>query len=75
MINELSFDVDENALAEIFGRYGNITKCKLVQAGGRSRGIAYVEHDDYASAAKTIAGEDHETHMGREITVEFSGNK
>ena len=52
-----------------------MTKFKLVQAGGRSRGIAFVEYDNYASAAKAIAGENHETHMGREITVEFSGNK
>ena len=25
-----NFDVDENMLSEIFGQYGNMTKCKLV---------------------------------------------
>ncbi len=74
-IKSLSYDVDENALAEIFGKYGNMTKCKLVQAGGRSRGIAFVEYDNHASAANAIAGENGATHMGREITVEFLCSK
>ena len=74
-VKSLSFDVDENALAKIFGKYGNMTKCKLVQAHGRTRGIAFVDYDNHASAAKAIAGENGATHMGREITVEFSDNK
>ena len=52
-----------------------MTKCKLMQAGGRSRGIAFVEYETHASAAKAVAGENGQTHSGREITVEFSGNK
>jgi len=71
----LSFDVDANALAEIFGKYGTMTKCKLVEAGGRSRGIAFIEYDNHDSAAAALAGENGAEHMGRQITVEFSGNK
>lgn len=29
-VKSLSFDVDEKMLADIFGKYGNMTKCKLV---------------------------------------------
>jgi len=52
-----------------------MTKCKLVMAGDRSRGIAFVEYDNHESAAKAVQGENGQTHCGREITVEFSGQK
>ena len=29
-IKSLSFDIDEDALADIFGKYGKMSKCKLV---------------------------------------------
>lgn len=74
-VKSLSFDVDANMLAEIFGKYGTMTKCKLVEANGRSRGIAFVEYDNHASAAAAVAGEHESTHCGRQIIVEFSGNK
>ena len=74
-VKSLSFDVDANMLAEIFGKYGTMTKCKLVEANGHSRGIAFIEYDNHASAAAAVAGENENTHCGRQITVEFSGNK
>ena len=30
-IKSLSYDVDEQALGDIFGKYGTMSKCKLVQ--------------------------------------------
>jgi RNA recognition motif-containing protein len=29
-IKSLSYDIDEEALGDIFGKYGKMTKCKLV---------------------------------------------
>ncbi len=30
-VKSLSFDIDEEALTKIFGKYGKMTKCKLIQ--------------------------------------------
>lgn len=64
-IKSLSFDIDEEALGEIFGKYGTMTKCKLVQQNGRSRGIAFVEYENADSARKAISSENNSSHMGR----------
>ena len=74
-VKSLSFDVDENMLYEIFSKYGTLTKTKLIQKDGRSRGIAFVEYENHADAAKALAAENGNSHCGREIQVEFSGNK
>lgn len=42
-----------------------MTKCKLVEKDGRSRGIAFVEYENAASALKAIESEDGSTHAGR----------
>lgn len=52
-----------------------MTKCKLVQQNGRSRGIAFVEYENAESARKAIASENGSSHMGRQITVDLSGKK
>jgi RNA recognition motif-containing protein len=49
-IKSLSYDIDEDALGDIFGKYGKMTKCKLVQKDGRSRGIGFVEYENAESA-------------------------
>ena len=62
-------------LAKIFGKYGKMTKCKLVQQNGRSRGIAFVEYESASAAKKALEAENGQSHAGRDITVDFSGNK
>jgi len=74
-IKSLSFDVDENMLSEIFGQYGTMTKCKLLMANGRSRGIAFVEYETHDQAKAAMEAENGNTHCGRQIGVELSGNK
>jgi nucleolin len=74
-IKSLSFNVDENMLYEIFSKYGTTTKVKLVQKDGQSRGIAFIEYEKHSDAAKALAAENGADHMGRSITVEYSGNK
>jgi nucleolin len=59
---------------KIFGKFGSMTKCNLVMQNGRSRGIAFIEYENASSAKKAIDSENGATHMGREITVDFSGN-
>jgi len=74
-IKSLSYDVDEEALEKIFGKYGTMSKCKLLVSNGRSRGIAFVQYENIESANKAIKAENGATHMGREISVEFAGQK
>jgi len=64
-IKSLSYDIDEDALADIFGKYGKMAKCKLVQQNGRSRGIAFVEYENAESAQKAISAENGSSHEGR----------
>mgnify|MGYP001025013442 CR=1 FL=1 len=74
-VKSLSFDVDSSMLHTIFSKYGAMAKCKLVEAGGRSRGIAFIEYEKAADAAKAKKGEDGQEHCGRTISVEYSGQK
>ena len=62
-------------LHDIFSKYGAMSKCKLVEAGGRSRGIAFIEYEKASDAAKALKGENGANHAGRTITVEYSGKK
>ena len=62
-------------LYTIFGKYGEMTKCKLVMKDGQSRGIAFIEYGTHAEAAKALAGENGKDHAGRVISIEYSGNK
>ena len=62
-------------LAKIFGKYGKMSKCKLIQQNGRSRGIAFVEYESAADAKKAMESENGQSHAGRDITVDFSANK
>lgn len=52
-----------------------MTKCKLITANGRSKGIAFVEYDNSSSAQAAVDGENGQTHLGRQIAVELAGNK
>lgn len=62
-------------LSEIFGQYGTMTKCKLLMSNGRSRGIAFVEYESADQAQAAVDNENGNTHAGRAIAVEVSGNK
>ena len=62
-------------LQTIFGKYGEMTKCKLVTKDDQSRGIAFIEYGTHAEAAKALAGENGKEHAGRVISIEFGKNK
>lgn len=73
-VRSLSFNVDENMLHQHFGKYGTLTKVKLIMAGGRSKGIAFVEYSEHKQAYKALKAENGNALDGREMWVEFSGN-
>lgn len=72
-VQGLSFDTTEESLREFFGSFGNLSKCKLLSAGGVSKGKAFVEFEDHKVARKALAGTNQQDLDGRTIWVEFSG--
>ena len=51
-VKGLSYNTDENGLRGHFEQFGELTKCKLIMAGGQSKGIAFVEYATPGEAAK-----------------------
>ena len=72
-VQGLSFDTDENSLGEFFGAFGTLTKCKLLSAGGVSKGKAFIEYEDHKTCRKALNETNQKDLDGRTIWVEFSG--
>jgi len=74
-VKSLSFNVDEAWLRSEFEKFGELTKCKLIQSGGVSKGIAFVEYTTHADAKKALEAQNGAELDGRQMWVEFSGDK
>lgn len=72
-VQGLSFDTTEDALHNFFGQHGELAKCKLIQSGGRSKGKAFIEFNDHATARAALNATNEQQLDGRTIYVEFSG--
>lgn len=53
-VQGLSFNTDENGLRSFFSSYGELVKCKLIMSQGQSKGKAFIEYSDHASARKAL---------------------
>ena len=53
-VKQLSYDTTEDGLRQHFEYFGELAKCKLIQSGGRSKGIAFVEFTKRADAQKAF---------------------
>jgi len=55
-ISNLSYDVNDGDLKELFEEYGAVSSAKVIidRMSGRSRGFGFVEMDDSAQAQKAI---------------------
>jgi RNA recognition motif-containing protein len=70
-VGNLSFDVTENDLEDLFGKAGPVSSVNIMQdrATGRSRGFAFVEmttQEDTDKAISMFSGKDFK---GRALTV------
>ncbi|EKE73698.1 RNA recognition motif domain-containing protein [Gallaecimonas xiamenensis] len=70
-VSNLSFRVEADALAQLFGQYGDVQRAHIVKdkETGRSRGFGFVEMADKATgenAIKALNGQDFE---GRPLVV------
>lgn len=55
-VGNLSFNVEENALYEAFGEYGDVSRVNIItdRETGAPKGFGYIEYSDVASATKAL---------------------
>ena len=70
-VGNLSFQTSESELTSLFEPFGEITKAQVItdRDTGQSRGFAFVEMSDDASAAKAIAALNGKDLNGRTLNV------
>ena len=70
-ISNLSFNVDDSNLQQLFEEYGEVTSAKVIvdHYSGRSRGFGFVEMPDNEAAQKAIAELHQAEYDGKVITV------
>jgi RNA recognition motif-containing protein len=70
-VGNLSYDINEQDLTEVFGEYGSVKRVHLPtdRETGRKRGFAFVEMGTEAEEASAITALDQAEWMGRELKV------
>lgn len=70
-VGDLSFDVTENDLKELFTPFGQVTAARLImdKYSGKTKGFGFVEMPSKEEAQKAIAGLNGKDLKGRAITV------
>jgi RNA recognition motif-containing protein len=70
-VGNLSFDVTENDLQDLFAQAGNVNSVNIMQdrATGRSRGFGFVEMATQADSTKAISMFSGKDFKGRALTV------
>ena len=70
-VGNLSFDVNDEELAEAFAVYGSVSSARVIRDRytDRSRGFGFVEMDDNAEAEAAIAALNGQPIKGRPVNV------
>ena len=70
-VGNLSFDVNENELRDLFAQSGTVADCKLVtdRETGRPRGFGFVEMGTDAEATEAISNLNGRDYQGRTLNV------
>jgi len=70
-VGNLPFDVDDAALAELFGQHGTVESAKVIMdpVAGRSRGFGFVQMSTEAEAQAAAAALNNTEYSGRTLTV------
>jgi len=76
-ISNLSFDVDDNDLKELFEDYGQVSSAKVIndRATGKSRGFGFVEMANDTEGQKAIDELDQAQYDGKVINVSVAKPK
>lgn len=70
-VGGLSWNIDDESLAEEFSRYGSVRHAKVVtdRETGKSRGFGFVTFDDAQAAQDAIVAMDGREIDGRQVRV------
>lgn len=70
-VGNLSFNVLEDSLRDVFAKFGNVSSCRLVtdKNTGRSKGFGFVEMDTIQEAQDAISSLDGSEFEGRNMRV------
>lgn len=70
-VGNLSYDMTENDLHELFGGYGAIVKANIIidRDSGRSKGFGFVEMEDSEEGKRAIEELDGQDVKGRNLKV------
>jgi RNA recognition motif-containing protein len=70
-VGNLSYDVSDRQLQELFAPFGNVTSAQVIadRDTGRSKGFGFVEMASDQEAQKAIAGLNGKEFSGRALTV------
>ncbi len=76
-VGNLSFDVGEKELEELFTSYGEVVSANVItdRNTGRPRGFGFVEMAQSEDAKKAIEALDGVEHKGRNLTVNVAKPK
>jgi len=76
-IGNLSYDVSEEKIKELFSKFGEVSSVKIItdQYSGRSKGFGFVEMNDKDSADKAIQELNGTDVLGRDIKVNLAKPK
>ena len=76
-VSNLSFNVQDEDLRELFAPYGEVTSAKVITDSetGKSRGFGFVEMSDETASQKAIAELNGATVENREINVSVAKPK
>jgi RNA recognition motif-containing protein len=76
-ISNLSYDVNDGDLKELFEEYGTVSSAKVItdRMSGRSRGFGFVEMEDNAQAQKAIDELNQCEYDGKVISVNVAKPK
>jgi len=71
-VGNLSFDIDEKALEELFSPYGKIEETKIItdRFSGKSKGFGFITFTDEESAEKAIKEMHNKEIEGRALKVD-----
>jgi RNA recognition motif-containing protein len=70
-VANLSYDVNDNDLRELFSQFGNVSSAKIIndRDTGRSRGFGFVEMPEREEALNAINELNNSSHEGKNISV------
>ncbi len=70
-VGNLSYDVDQDTLTELFSAYGTVESVNLIsdRATGQSKGYAFIEMSSEGEAQAAIAGLNESDQLGRAMKV------